>query len=277
MQKHGAKLLGQHFTRCSWVVSAMIGAADIGPEDTVIEVGAGKGALTRELAKKAKRVIAVEKDNRLAEDYLQSEAGDNLEIVPGDILSVYGVLAANKKNSPFKIMGAIPYYLTSRLIRLILEFPQKPKIAVLTVQKEVAHRMTERAPRGNLLALAAETRTDVEVIRDVPARCFSPPPKVDSSIVRLSNISDAFFLQNSIHEKGFFDLLRACFSQRRKTLGNSLGTYLKDKKTAIALLAESGVGASARPEELPLHDWVRIYKRAAIHLSLHPKNISSFP
>lgn len=243
------KSLGQHFLRCRWVISTLIHTAELNPSDTVLEIGPGKGTLTRALAKSAKRVIAVEKDERLAEELeksLKQEGFSNIEIIKRDIL----ILLKSDFNSIFKwkVIGNIPYYLTSRLLRLLFEHKPLPKLIVLTVQKEVAQRICVKSPHMNLLALSVQAYGKPKIIKTVPPSCFSPKPKVDSAIIKISDISDKFFKDNKISETKFFEVLRTAFSQKRKQLGHTLGLKKIDPLSA------------ARPEELTLEQWAKLVR-----------------
>ena len=262
------KSLGQHFLRCEWVADALIKAADIGPKDMVLEIGPGAGALTRPLAAASGHVIAVEKDERLAtalKNALQKEGIGNVEVIPEDILPflrfqtksrIYSRLSLEK---PYKIIANIPYYLTGRLLRLITDSAQKPHIIALTVQKEVAERIVAHPPRMNLLALAVQAYGKPEIIKIVPASCFSPKPKVNSAIIRISDISDDFFQKNNLDETVFFSIVRAAFGNKRKMLVNTLPTG-GDKKEIAKKLAALGISSRARPEELSLKNWVDIVR-----------------
>ncbi len=272
--------LGQHFLRCRWVISTLIKAADINSDDTVLEVGPGTGVLTRELAKHAGKVIAVEKDERMAEELensLRKEGINNVAVIPGDVLRIHKnvVLKSGRSrteephrsfaraqdgvnsSTDYKVVANIPYYLTSRLIRLLLENGPRPNQIVLTIQKEVAERMCARPPQMNLLALSVQAFGKPEVIKTVPASCFSPQPKVESAIIKIADISGRFFEENSIDKARFFEILRRAFSQKRKTLARSL-TQLLDKNHMLEAIKKAGLKDTARPQELSLEGWVKL-------------------
>lgn len=236
--------------------------AEVSDRDTVLEIGPGTGILTRALARAANKVIAVEKDQRLTTiltGMFEEEDVKNVEIVAGDILRL---LAPNLVWGKYKVVANIPYYLTSRLLRLLLEATPRPELIVLTVQKEVAERITAKPPHMNLLALSVQTFGKPEVIKSVPASCFSPAPKVDSAIIKISDISDRFFGEHNIAPDDFFTLLRCAFGQKRKILINTIGApkSVGDKKRITALLPRLGLSANARPEELSLKNWADLAK-----------------
>lgn len=255
------KSLGQHFLKCRWVVSTLIKAAQINRDDTVLEIGPGTGVLTSELAKIARYVIAVEKDEHLAASLKQSmEKCGNVEIAEGDILKIFSYIIHSYKLQAhsYKLVSNIPYYLTSRLIRLLLEAKHKPEIIALTIQKEVAERINAKPPHMNLLAVAVQAYGTPKIIKKVPAECFRPKPKVDSSIIVISDISDNFFLKNNISETKFFEVVRYAFSQKRKTLLNSLSHYYEAKPRIENILERETIKKTARPQELSLEQWAHI-------------------
>ena len=261
------KSLGQHFLTCRWVADTLIRAADIGHRDTVLEIGPGTGALTYCLAAAAGRVIAVEKDERLASQLkgaLKKEGINNVEIILGDALSIFqtksgiGISRLSLELGDYKIVANIPYYLTSHLLRLVLEHKPRPKLIALTIQKEVARRMVARPPHMNLLALSVQAYGTPEIIKTVPSSCFSPQPKVDSAIIKISGISDIFFQKNALGREEFFRLIRAGFGQKRKQLANTLATIVGDKKRAENMLRAADINPASRPEELSLIQWAEL-------------------
>jgi len=290
------KSLGQHFLKCDWVLSTMIKSAGVGPDDVVLEIGPGTGILTRALAKSAAKVVAVEKDERLAEELrrnLRKERVFNVRIIAGDILKLDEKIILG--TDQYKLAANIPYYLTSRLFRLLTERKLKPKLAVLTIQKEVAYRLCARPPKMNLLALAIQTLGKPEIVKLVPPECFSPKPKVESAIVKISDISDKFFKDNKINPKDFFEIAHIAFSQKRKQLAKTLKRFAPLEKAADSVdgcsnnfsdgglrppsedsrsvhsltgfagreaieevLTKIGLSKTARPAELSLEQWVEL-------------------
>ena len=257
------KLLGQNFLKCRWVVDTLVGAANITKEDTILEIGPGTGTLTRDLAKLAKKVIAVEKDQKLAENLserLKKEGITNTEIITGDILKIFPEIAATYKLQPtsYKLVANIPYYITGHLLKKLLEEWIRPHTIVLTIQKEVAERIVARDGKMSVLSLSIQAFGTPEIIKIVPASCFEPEPQVDSAVLRISGISDLFFTKNNLKPEDFFRIVRLGFSQKRKMLLNSLASAVEDKKTLEEVLKSAKIPVKARPEELSLEEWARL-------------------
>ena len=224
--------LGQNFLKSKSIVDKIIQTADLKKSDTVLEVGPGRGILTEELIKHADKVLAVEKDKELVEvlkEKFSAEGGsayggkdcDNLEIISGDILKIdHWKLFENYKLKikNFKIVANIPYYITSYFLRKFLETEHQPTTMVLMVQKEVAERIMAKPPKMNLLAISVQVYGEPKIIAPVSKGHFSPSPKVDSAIIKISNISHKFFNEGSstsfIDEKDFFELVKKGFSQK---------------------------------------------------------------
>lgn len=253
------KSLGQHFLRCEWVASTIISGAHITKNDTVLEVGPGTGILTKKLARSAKKVIAVEKDETLADTLVAQCAEEgikNVTVISDDILTF---LDQTKFGVGTKIVGNIPYYVTSRLIRTILERDTKPSTVVFTIQKEVAERMVAKPPHMNLLTLSVQAFGKPEIVREVPPKCFRPSPKVTSAIIKISSISDEFFKKTTIPKGLFFKLVRAGFSQKRKKLANAL-TKTIGKATVLSAIKKTGLSPNTRAQELSLDQWAQLIK-----------------
>lgn len=270
VRMYAKKSLGQHFLRCRWVAQTLIKTAGVDSKDTVLEVGPGTGILTRELAKSAKKVIAVEKDKRLAEELKQTlkrEGVANVAVVAGDILKKLDLNSIWVKylthpqlgsEERYKVVANIPYYLTSKLLRLLLENEPRPEIIVLTVQKEVAERVCAKPPSMNLLALSVQAYGRPEIIKKVPASCFWPKPKVDSAIIKIKT-KPPFWGQTYTYPL-FFKIIRLAFSQKRKTLAHSLGRSFGKKEIEKAL-EKTNLPLTSRPEEISLENWIVLISR----------------
>ncbi|MEK7643151.1 MAG: 16S rRNA (adenine(1518)-N(6)/adenine(1519)-N(6))-dimethyltransferase RsmA [Patescibacteria group bacterium] len=233
------KLLGQNFLRSEKIVLKIIDTAKLSSSDTVLEVGPGKGILTKELVSRAGHVIAIEKDARFAEHIKQEFAREkNLEILCNDILRIDRELIGLREGD-YTIVANLPYYLTSHFLRLFLEKSPRPKTMVLMVQKEVALRIIASPPNMNLLALSVQAFGRPRIVVRVPKELFSPKPKVDSAVIEISQISEKFFTDNHITPSQFFQLTKKAFAQKRKMLRNSLG-----------------INSEKRPQELSLEDWL---------------------
>lgn len=252
-------LMGQRFLVSGAVIEKMPKLAALTKKDAVLEIGAGLGALTRALAKDAGRVISVEKDARLfaalTKD-LAKERIKNVELICGDILALFPEKLALPKN--YKVVANIPYYLTGRLIRRLLETKNPAEEMLLMVQKEVAERMVAKPPHMNLLGLAVQAYARPKIESVVSRNAFQPRPQVDSAIIRLDRIQKNFFRNHRIAEKDFFTLIRAAFHGKRKILINALGRNLGTPKSKLfPVLAKQGF-SKKRPAELGLEEWAKL-------------------
>jgi 16S rRNA (adenine1518-N6/adenine1519-N6)-dimethyltransferase len=256
------KWLGQNFLISKNVLRKIVEAAEISKKDTVLEIGPGIGNLTIELVKRAKKVIAVEKDKRMIEilkEMLEGWKVRNIEIVQGDILKIRNSQFVIRNS--YKIVANIPYYLTSRLIREFLETKNKPESMILMVQKEVAQRICAKPPKMNLLAVSVQFYAKPKIISFVPKDCFWPKPKVDSAILKISNLKT----KNPKIKKLFFKIIKAGFSQPRKQLINNLSNGLKIEKEKVKKwLLENGIKPEKRAENLSIEDWLKLIKNLKI-------------
>ncbi|OQX65578.1 MAG: ribosomal RNA small subunit methyltransferase A [Anaerolinea sp. 4484_236] len=252
------KRMGQNFLQDPAILKKIIRIADVGSDDTVLEVGPGLGSLTRHLAAAAKNVIAVELDKRLIEPLEMSLSGyTNTLIVQGDILKIS---PAELINAPdYLVVANIPYYITSALLRHLLESEPRPRRVVLTVQKEVAERICVKTGKMNLLALSVQVYGNPEIAGHIPADAFYPPPKVDSAVIRI-DLYTAPIIPHPLLDS-FFRLAKAGFSQKRKTLRNSLsaGLHLSPAQTE-KILNTAGIDSRRRAETLSLEEWGKLNK-----------------
>lgn len=234
----------------------MVEAADVRSEDTVLEIGPGPGTLTELLVCRASQVVAVEFDEKLARELPVRLKADNLQVISQDILS-FDLISLPPD---YKIVANIPYYLTSNLIRVISETPNPPVVAVLLVQKEVAERVAAKPGAMSLLSVTAQFYWQAGLGQVVPAELFTPPPKVDSQILILKRRSEPLFAE--VDAKGFFRLVKAGFSQRRKTLLNSLTSGLHlSREDVQTILQAANIEPVRRPQTLSLDDWHKIYTK----------------
>lgn len=249
------KSLGQHWLNDQASLAAIVDSAEISPEDTVLEIGSGQGSLTKYLLAGAKQVIAVEVDENLAQNLSHQFAVDNLIVIQADILRFdFTSLPAG-----YKIVANIPYYLTGNLLRILCESENPFSQAALLVQKEVAERAAALPGSMSLLSVSAQFYCQVTTGQVVPAALFEPPPKVDSQILILKYRTRPLF--EDIDTKLFFRIVKAGFSQRRKTLENSLSAGLIiAKDQARAKLEAAGVAPDSRAQSLSLDDWYKLYR-----------------
>jgi len=249
------KSLGQHWLRDREVLAHIADCAKLTPDDTVLEIGPGLGTLTSELLRRAKNVLAVEFDGELARKLPAQFPGKNLEVVNQDILKF------NLSQLPigYKVVANVPYYITSKIVQLLMTAKNKPATVVLLVQKEVAERLAAQPGDMSILAISAQIYAEVSLGAVVPARLFTPPPKVDSRVVILKMRPQP--LLNGVDEADFFRTVKAGFSAKRKKLRSSLAGGLSlDKNTVERLLAKAEISPDARAETLGLDDWMRLTK-----------------
>jgi 16S rRNA (adenine1518-N6/adenine1519-N6)-dimethyltransferase len=250
--------LGQHFLKNNSAIEKIISAVSPAGE-TIIEIGPGKGALTKPLAeaceKTGSKILAVEKDPSLAEE-ARSWGLKNLEVIEGDILKILPDVVAGI-HGKYKIVGNIPYYLTGFLLRNIGELEPKPELIILTVQKEVALRLTNLPPRMNRLAAAVQFWAEPKIVGTLPRSYFSPPPEVDSAIVSLKPTNK----HAGVSPETYYETMRTLFAQPRKTILNNLrANSEKSAENLSAELATIGIDPRARPQNLRVEDVVAVTK-----------------
>lgn len=254
------KLLGQNFLIDQNILKKIVAAADPKPGETILEVGPGLGALTDFLSETGAKIIAVEKDAKIArvlENEMAKKRGKNIALVIGDILKMPDDFFL--KLGSYRVIANIPYYLTARLLRKLLEEVNPPIEIIVMIQKEVAERILAKPPHMNLLALAIQTYGTPRILFPVSRGAFWPMPEVDSAVLKIEKISKEFFKTNAIDEKLFFKLLKSAFGTKRKTLVNSLEREFEIKKETLrATLENLGLKKTTRPEELTLPDWVAL-------------------
>ena len=247
------KKLGQNFLQDPFALEEIVSAAQTEPNDTVLEVGPGLGSLTRYLAASARQVIAVELDSDLIPP-LQAVTSPyhNITIIHGDILKISPKELVHEPN--YLVVANIPYYITSAIIRHLLESENKPRRIVLTIQKEVADRICAQPGDMSLLALSVQVYGHPRIEKRIPAGAFFPPPKVDSAVLSI-NIDPSPRIKNELLDT-FFRLIKAGFSQKRKTLRNSLSSGLHISTAASEeLLTKTGIDPMRRAETLSIEEW----------------------
>lgn len=255
LKVHPKKALGQHWLHDQASLESICNAAEVDSKDTVLEIGPGLGTLTEILVKKAKRVIAVEFDDHLAAELPKRISASNLEVINQDILH----FDFSSMPAGYKVVANIPYYLTSNLIRVMSETFNPPSRAALLVQKEVAERAAAKPNDMSLLAVTAQFYWRVSLGDLVPAHLFTPPPKVDSRVLKLERRRQP--LLPDLDSSLFFRLVRAGFSQRRKTLLNSLSAGLRMSRNDITGLCEAaGINPQRRAQTLSMKEWGCLYR-----------------
>ena len=259
------KSLGQNFLRDPHVLEKIVELAELPAGGTVLEIGAGTGALTRALARQAGRVLAVEVDDRLIPALRQAFADQpHVEIIHGDILTLD--LSDRLRDTPYCVVANLPYYITSAILRHIFEHLPRPQRVVVTVQREVADRLVAGPGDMSLLAVSVQYYGQPRIVLRLSAGAFWPRPDVDSAVVRIDvyerppvEVPD---------EALFFRVVRAGFGQKRKQLRNALSAGLGlDKATADALLLAAGIDPQRRAETLSLEEWAALTRAIARHES----------
>ncbi len=255
------KGLGQHWLTDSRYLGRIVAAAEITEEDTVVEVGAGTGLLTQRLAERASRLIALEVDPRLAADLRQRyTASANVTVVETDVLEVGvdEILSMAAGGLPYVVVGNLPYFIGTAIVRKFIQDRIRPRRMVVTLQAEVARNMA--AEPGHLSYLSVETQifAGARVLFRIPPRAFRPPPKVDSAVVRLDALESPDVEVDDV--AAFLALARAGFAAPRKRLRNSLAIGLRTEPAAAeAVIARAGLNPAKRPAELSLTDWRALY------------------
>ncbi len=250
------KSLGQNFLVDAGALQNVVAAAGLSGDDQVLEIGAGPGNLTSLLAQAAHDIVAVEIDRRFLPllSELQKDH-TNVRIVQGDILKLQTKDLALQ--SGYVVVANLPYYITSAVIRRLLESTMKPVRLVLTVQAEVAERICAFPGKLSLLALSVQVYGAPAIAGQIPATAFYPPPQVDSAIVKVDLFAEPAIVPTLLDR--FFRLAKAGFSQRRKTLRNSLsaGMHLDPHQTEARLQA-AGIDPMRRAETLSIMEWNKL-------------------
>ena len=252
--------MGQNFLVAERYLERIVDAAEVNAEDEVLEIGPGLGGLTRLLAERARRVVAVELDKQLV-TVLQETLADrpNVEIVQADILTVDvgKLMAATGAPRPYKVVANLPYNITSVVLRHLLESDPRPAQLVLMVQKEVAQRIVAAPGDLSLLAVSVQFYGKPRIAVRVPAGAFYPVPKVDSAVLRIDTYSEPPVAVQDVSR--FFTLVRAGFGQRRKQLRNSLAQGLHLPPTVVEeRMREAGIDPQRRAETISLAEWARL-------------------
>jgi len=248
-----SKGLGQHFLVDRSSLGTVMAAGELTPDDTVLEVGPGLGTMTMPLTQAVGQVVAVEQDPALAQ-LLERDRPANLQVVAGDIMQFdLGTLPRG-----YKVVANIPYYLTSALLRRLLEAENQPQLLALLIQKEVAQRVAAKPGKMSILAVSVQYYGQPKVVHMVPRQLFWPPPNVDSAILQIHVGDQPAFAAD---RDKLFRLVKAGFGERRKMLKNSLAGGLNmSMELAAELLDAAGLEPTARAQELSLPEWKQLYR-----------------
>jgi 16S rRNA (adenine1518-N6/adenine1519-N6)-dimethyltransferase len=249
-----SKALGQNFLHDQGIVRRIAESAAIGPDDTVLEIGPGLGILTEELAARAKRVVAVELDDRLAA-YLPGVLPPNVEVVHADALEIDPAALAGPD---YRVVANLPYSVGNAILRRMLEALPPPRTLTVMVQREVAERIAASPPEMSLLAVGVQFYGTPRVLFRIGGGAFIPPPRVESAVLRIETQPPPLPVEE---HPSFFHVVQAGFAQRRKQLGNTLSTGLfVERSVVVDALSRAGIAPTERAERLTLADWVRVYQ-----------------
>ena len=249
------KSLGQHWLKDPEILADIAEAAELTGDDVVLEIGPGLGTLTSRLLARANSVTAVEFDADLARKLPGQFPGKKLTVVNQDILQ----FDLNQLPKNYKVVANVPYYITSKIVEKLMTAENKPSIAVLLVQKEVAERIAAGAGNMSVLSVSVQIFAEAELDIEVPRQFFTPPPKVDSQVVVLRTRNNSLITPED--QRDFFRIVKAGFSAKRKKLRSSLSGGLGiDKSVAEELLKNAGISPDARAEDLAIEDWKKLLK-----------------
>ena len=256
------KSLGQNFLADSRVRAKIVEAADISPADTILEVGPGRGFLTKALAERAGRVVAVELDDALIPSLREKFAEcDNVDIVEGDARTI-DIESLVGAATEYKVVANLPYYAATPIVRRFLEAPHKPTTLVVMVQREVGQEMAAPPGKMGILSVATQVYGNPRIVTSVPPKAFRPSPNVTSAVVRIDTYSEPAVAFDS--DESFFTLVRAGFSAPRKQIHNSLKNGLGiDSDAIMALLRKAGISPARRAQTLSIDEWGDLYREYA--------------
>ncbi|MEK7564562.1 MAG: 16S rRNA (adenine(1518)-N(6)/adenine(1519)-N(6))-dimethyltransferase RsmA [Patescibacteria group bacterium] len=270
------KSLGQNFLKSNLILDKIIKAGEIDPDNLILEIGPGKGALTSKLLEKAGKVIAIEKDHDLFEllkiKFEKEIKDEKLILIEEDILELnvneifssflHGLagigtegsedLKKTSKKFRYKIIANIPYNITGAILKKFLGGDTQPTSMVLLVQQEVAQRIVARDKKESLLSISVKAYGEPKIVAKVGARYFSPQPKVDSSVIVIKNISKRIFYENKISEEDFWKLVKLGFAHKRKKLSGNLKSMNLSKNSSFEDLKDK------RAENLSPKDWITL-------------------
>lgn len=249
------KELGQHWLTDRFILSEIADAAGIEQKDIVLEIGPGLGTLTSELLKRAWKVVAVEFDRDLAAKLPGQFPGKNLSVLNEDILS----FDFDSLPRDYVVVANVPYYITSKIVQKFMTATNKPRIAVLLVQKEVAQRIAAGPGDMSILAISAQVYATASLGIEVPKQYFTPSPKVDSQVVILKTRNEPLVAPED--ESAFFRVVKAGFSAKRKKLRSSLSGGLNMEKSDVeTMLNNRDISPDLRAEDLSINHWKSLTK-----------------
>lgn len=252
--------LGQNFLTDENIARQIVESDGLSSADNVLEIGPGKGILTKYLAEYAGKVLAVEVDRNLIKSLdsrFRGNARRKIKIIEGDILKInLPSLLEDNNFQNYKVVANLPYYITSKIIRLLLETKYPPSEMILMVQKEVGERIIALDGKESILSISVKFYAESEILFSVPRENFEPEPKVDSAVIRIKRKKNPPWADAN----EFFLLVRAGFSAKRKMLANNLSNgFHISKKDTLEILKKAGLEPTARAEKLDLQEWLKLY------------------
>ena len=262
------KRLGQHFLKNKSAIDKIVATLNIQDNETIIEIGPGKGVLTlplaKECAEKKCHLIGVEKDAILVQNLkskIQNLEYKNIEIITEDVLKILPKIINDRKLEAgnWKLVGNIPYYITGKLLRILSELENKPSLTVLMTQEEVAERITAQTPKMNLLAAATQFWANPEIIFKLKPEDFKPAPKVNSAVIKLTTKT---LVVSKLEIENYYKLIHIIFKQPRKTLLNNLknGTKLS-REGLVNVLKSLNFSENCRPQNLTVDNILELTKK----------------
>lgn len=260
------KSLGQNFLTSIPARMKIVEAGEITPSDTILEIGPGKGFLTKALLSTGAHVVALEKDHELipilSETFASELASNQLTLIEGDVLTFdttrYTLLSTRLG---YKLIANIPYYITGAILSHFLANTHQPSLMVVLVQKEVAKRVCAQDNKESLLSLSVKAYGDPKLVYTVNKGSFNPIPSVDSAVLQIKNISRKNFLHEK-HEETFFTLIHAAFAHKRKYALSNIQTVFKDI-AMLQLFTDLNLSPKVRAEDVTLHTWLNISSKIA--------------
>ena len=253
--------LGQNFIYDKNLISSLVKLTDVGFDDVVIEIGAGVGSLTRELARNCKKVYSFEIDLDLSDKLKELEQEfDNVEIIFNDFMKVdFGKFLNEIKLDKIKVVANIPYYLTTPIIFKLCEYRDKIISMYFMVQNEVATRFASKSgsKEYGIPSITMQAISDVKILKIVGKQCFTPVPKVDSAFIEFKMNLNKFDISN--YDK-FCDFIKSCFAMRRKTIFNNIKKIsLFDNDKILKILHNLNLDEKLRPEQICIEDYVKMF------------------
>jgi 16S rRNA (adenine1518-N6/adenine1519-N6)-dimethyltransferase len=253
---HPKKSLGQNFLLEASILQRISDLGTLSQTDNVLEIGPGIGALTKIIANSSGQVIAIELDNRLIPILEDELAGyDNIRLIHDDVLDV---TPSELFGLPYKVVANVPYYITGAILRHLLDPPIKPALMVLTVQKEVAERLTAKPGKMSILSVSVQVHGDINTELVIRAGSFWPKPDIDSAVIRFRLHRDKLIEQSEL--EAFMKLVRIGFSNKRKQLQKNLRAIIPERDRLQDAIGSVGIDGTRRAQTLSIEEWLVLFR-----------------